>query len=376
MFGKRITLFELLGFEVRIDLSWIIIAVLITWSLSKGVFPYYYRHLSNQTYWLMGIAGAFGFFLSIVVHEFSHSLVARHHGMPMTGITLFIFGGVAEMEDEPPNAKSEFIMAVAGPLSSIVIAAIFYASYFVGSRWGWPGPVNGVIGYLSWINGILAAFNLLPAFPLDGGRVLRSILWGVKKDLRWATRITSWIGSAFGILLIIYGAFNFLRGNFIGGMWWFLIGIFLRSAAQMSYKQLLTRKALEGEHVSRFMKDDPVAVPPDISVDRLVEEYIYKYHFNFFPVVDLSDRLIGSITTNAVKKIPREEWPRKSVAEAATQYSEENTIKPQEDAVKALSRMNTNNVSRLMVVDRGRLVGVIALKDMLKFLALKMELNE
>jgi Zn-dependent protease/CBS domain-containing protein len=376
MFGKRITLFELLGFEVRVDLSWIIIAVFITWSLSKGVFPYYYRNLADQTYWLMGVAGALGFFLSIIVHEFSHSLVARHHGMPMKGITLFIFGGVAEMEDEPPNAKSEFTMAVAGPLSSIVIAAVFYALYFGGTWWGWPKPVNGVIGYLSWINGILAAFNLLPAFPLDGGRVLRSILWGVRKDLRWATRITSWIGSAFGILLIVYGAFNFLRGSFISGMWWFLIGIFLRSAAQMSYKQLLTRKALEGEHVSRFMKDDPVAVPPDISVDQLVEEYIYRYHFNFFPVVDSSRRLVGSITTNAVKKIPRKEWPHKRVSEVATQNSEENTIEPQEDAVKALSRMNTNNVSRLMVVEKGRLVGVVSLKDMLRFLALKMELHE
>jgi len=375
MFGKRIKLFTLLGFEVRIDLSWIIIALLITWSLSKGLFPAYYKNLSTQTYWWMGIIGALGLFLSIIAHEFSHSLVARKYGIPMKGITLFIFGGVAEMDEEPPSPKVEFMMAIAGPLSSFIIALIFYGIHAVGKQGGLAEPINGVVGYLGWINAILAAFNLLPAFPLDGGRILRSILWGAKKNLRWATYISSRIGSGFGIFFIVLGVIQVFRGNFIGGMWWFLIGMFLQGAAKASYQQLITRKALEGEPIRRFMKTDPVTVSPSISLERLVEDYIYKYHFKMFPVVEDFDKLLGCVTTKQVKEIPREDWGRKTVGEFAAQCSLENSIEPQADAMKALSIMNQTGNSRLMVVEKGRLVGIIALKDMLELLSLKVELE-
>ena len=376
MFGKRIKLFKLLGFEVRIDWSWIIIALLIAWSLSKGVFPSYYKNLSAPTYWWMGIIGALGLFLSIIAHEFSHSLVARRYGLPMKGITLFIFGGVAEMEEEPQSARVEFMMAIAGPLSSIVIALVFYGVYSLGKQGGLAEPVNGVIGYLAMINAILAGFNLLPAFPLDGGRVLRSILWGVKKNLRWATYISSRIGSGFGIFLIILGVIQVFRGNFIGGMWWFLIGMFLQGAAKASYQQLVTRKALEGEPIRRFMKTDPVTVSPSVSLEQLVEDYVYKYHFKMFPVVEDSDRLLGCVTTKQVKDIPREDWNRKTVGEVASQCSPENTIEPQADAMKAVSIMNRTGNSRLMVVEGGHLVGIIALKDLLELLSLKVELED
>jgi CBS domain-containing protein len=236
--------------------------------------------------------------------------------------------------------------------------------------------MNGVVQYLAFINGLLAVFNLLPAFPLDGGRVLRSILWGLKKNLRWATRISSKIGSGFGILLIVLGAFQFLRGDFIGGMWWFLIGMFLQGAAKTSYQQLLLRKSLEGELVRRFMKTDPVTVTPSISIAQLVEGYIYKYHYKMFPVVEDTNRLLGCVTTKQVKEIPREEWGQRRVGEIAAQCSAENTIGPQVDAMKALSLMSKSGLSRLMVTEGNRLVGVIALKDMLKFLALKVELEE
>jgi Zn-dependent protease/predicted transcriptional regulator len=376
MFGKRIKLFKLLGFEVRIDWSWIIIAILIAWSLSKGVFPSYYKNLSAQTYWWMGIIGALGLFLSIIAHEFSHSLVARKYGLPMKGITLFIFGGVAEMEEEPQSPRVEFLMAIAGPLSSIVIALIFYGIHAAGKQAGLAEPINGVVGYLGWINAIVAGFNLLPAFPLDGGRVLRSILWGAKKNLRWATYISSRIGSGFGILLIILGVIQVFRGNFIGGMWWFLIGMFLQGAAKASYQQLITRKALEGEPIRRFMKTDPVTLSPSVSLEHLVEDYVYKYHFKMFPVVEDSDRLLGCVTTKQVKEIPRQYWNRKTVGEVASQCSPENTIAPQADAMKALSVMKRTGNSRLMVVERGRLVGIIALNDMLEFLSLKVELED
>jgi Zn-dependent protease/CBS domain-containing protein len=376
MFGKRIKLFKIFGFEVGIDWSWIILAILIAWSLSVGFFPFRFKNLSTETYWLMGIVGAFGLFFSIVFHEMCHSLVARKYGMPMKGITLFIFGGVAEMGEEPPTPKAEFMMAIIGPISSIVIGIVFYGIYFVGRQNGWSEPINGVVQYLAFINGLLAAFNLIPAFPLDGGRVLRSILWGLKKNLRSATRISSKIGSAFGIFLIILGAFQFLRGNFIGGMWWFLIGMFLRGAAKTSYQQLLLRKALEGEPVKRFMKTDPVTVTPSLSVAQLVEDYIYKYHYKMFPIVEDTDRLVGCVTTKQVKEIPREEWNHRKLGEIAARCSAENTIGPQVDAMKALSIMSKTGVSRLMVTEGDRLLGIVALKDLLKFFALKVELEE
>jgi Zn-dependent protease len=375
MFGKRIKLFKLLGFEVNIDLSWIIIAVLITWSLAAGLFPYLYPGLERETYWIMGVVGALGLFASIVAHEFCHSIVARKFGMPMKGITLFIFGGVAEMGDEPPTAKAEFSMAIVGPISSLVIAVIFYLIYRAGVSGGWDTPVNGVIYYIAYINAILAAFNLLPAFPLDGGRVLRSILWGTKGNLRWATRVSSSIGATFGIALIILGIFQFIYGNVIGGVWMFLIGMFLRNAAQMSYQQLLVRKALEGEKVSRFMNTNPVAVQDSITVEQLVEDYIYKHHYKMFPVMS-GDKLVGCITTRQVKEIPREAWSRETIREAASQCSPENTISPDTDAIKALAMMTQSGLSRMLVVENGRLVGIVTLKDLLDFFSLKVELEE
>jgi Zn-dependent protease/CBS domain-containing protein len=375
MFGKRYKLFNLLGFEVRIDLSWIIIAGLVTWSLAAGLFPYLYHNLDPATYWYMGGAGAVGLFASIVFHEFCHSIVARKFGIQMKGITLFIFGGVAEMGDEPPTARAEFWMAVVGPVSSIFIGMVFYLVYIWGQASGWPVPVNGVTRYLGWINGLLAAFNLIPAFPLDGGRILRSILWGLKQNLRWATRVSSAIGSGFGILLIVLGAIEVLRGNFIGGMWWFLIGMFLRGAAQMSYQQLVVRKALEGELVRRFMNPKPVTVPASATIQELVEDYIYKYHYKMFPVLE-GDNLAGCITTREVKEVPREEWSQKTVGQLASRCSLENTIKPDADATKALALMNQTGASRLLVVDGQHLVGLVTLKDLLTFLSLKVELEE
>jgi len=375
MFGKRLNLFKLFGFQVNIDFSWVFIAVLIAWSLSTGLFPFQYQGLSTRTYWIMGIIGSLGLFLSIIIHEFSHSLVARRYGMNMKGITLFIFGGMAEMSDEPPNPRAEFMMAVVGPVTSMLLAGVFYVIYISGATQGQPNPVNGVVRYLAFINALLAAFNVVPAFPLDGGRMLRSVLWGVKGDLRWATRVSARIGSGFGILLIGLGIFNVFAGNFIGGMWWFLIGMFLYSAAKMSYQQLLTRRALEGESVRRFMKSDPITVPPDMTIKQLVEDYVYVFHHKLYPVVDGSGRLDGCITTQQIKEVPREEWEQKRVGDLKNPCSVENTLSPDTDAVEALSLMNRTGASRLMVTENGRLVGVVTLKDMLKFLSLRIELD-
>jgi CBS domain-containing protein len=255
------------------------------------------------------------------------------------------------------------------------MSSIFYLVSLYGEHAGWPDPVVGVIGYLVWINIALAIFNLIPAFPLDGGRVLRSVLWGFRKNLQWATRVTSRLGSGFGILMIVFGLYFIIRGQFIGGIWWFMIGLFLRNAAQMSYQQLLTRKALEGEMVRRFMVTDPVTVSPAITLHQLVDHYIYRHHFKMYPIVE-EGRLLGYVTVRQLKEIPHDQWDRVTVAEVARPCSPAMTIPPDTDALQALSIMNRTGSSRLMVVEGDRLVGLIALKDLLQFLSLKLALEE
>ena len=379
MFGPRFRLFKLFGFPVYIDLSWFIIAVLVTWSLAEGFFriPDWFPELVDApgTRWAMGVVGALGLFASIVLHELGHAKVAESYGVPMRGITLFIFGGVAEMSLEPPSAKAEFMVAIAGPIVSVLIGFLSLLGWWVGGALAIPRPVTAVLGYLALINFVVVAFNLIPAFPLDGGRVLRSILWGARDNLRWATRITTRIGSGFGIALMVLAALQLLVGNLIGAIWWFVLGIFLRGAAQMSYQQLLIRRALEGEPIDRFMTHDPVTVPPDQTLDRIVEDYVFRYHYKLYPVAD-EGKLRGCLTMEQIKQVPRVEWEATRVRDVQEQCWPDNTIELGRDAMDALSRMRENQRSRLMVVDDGYLVGVIALKDLMDFLSLKVELED
>jgi Zn-dependent protease len=374
MFGNRVTLFRLLGFEVKLDSSWIVLAVLITWSLAKGIFPAYYEDMPAANYWAMGVAGALGLFLSIIFHELSHSLVARRFGIPMKGITLFIFGGVAEMSEEPPSAKAEFLTAIIGPVASLVIAAAFHGLLHAGESAGWPAAINGVLFYLAWVNVILALFNLLPAFPLDGGRVLRSALWLWKKDLRWATMISSRVGSAFGVAFIALGLWEIIEGNFIGGLWQAMIGMFLRGAARSSYQNVLTRTVLSGLKVRRFMTPDPVSIPPDITLQAFVEDYLYRTHHQIYPVVRGGD-LAGCLKVRSLRDVPRGEWPRRTVEELAAGCDDATVIGPDTDAVAALGVMNETGNSRLLVVENGRLMGIVTLKDLMEVLALRMEME-
>ncbi|HMA53566.1 MAG TPA: site-2 protease family protein, partial [Acidobacteriota bacterium] len=285
MFGKPVTLFRIFGFEVKVDWSWLILGALIVWSLATGLFPVWYKGLEKADYWVMGVAGALGLFLSIVFHELWHSLIARRFGLNMRGITLFLFGGVSEMADEPPSPKAEFFLAVAGPISSVVLAAVFFAVSYLLIGPGPATPVTGVLNYLGYLNLILAAFNLIPAFPLDGGRVLRAILWGSWNDLRRATRVASSVGAGLGAGLMFFGVLQFFMGRSVGGIWTFIIGMFVRSAARSSYQQLVFRDALSGVPVKKFMVADAVTVKPGTTVEKLVDDYIYKYHFKMYPVV-------------------------------------------------------------------------------------------
>jgi CBS domain-containing protein len=233
----------------------------------------------------------------------------------------------------------------------------------------------GLVRYLSFLNAILAAFNVIPAFPLDGGRVFRAALWHWKGDLRKATRIASRVGEVFSYVLMAMGVLNVIAGNFVGGMWWFLIGLFLKNASSASYAQLATRGALEGQPIGRFMTENPVAVRPDLTVHGLVEDYIYRYHHEIYPVVD-GARLIGCVTTRQVKEVPRDAWNLKTVGVIATPTDRTNTVDIQEDAARVLQLMQGTGNARLMVTRNGRLAGIVALKDLLHILSLKMELEE
>jgi Zn-dependent protease len=374
MFGKPVTLFRLLGFEVRADPSWLILALLIVWTLARGYFPTTHPGLATGVYWWMGVCGAVGLFGSIVVHELSHALVARRYDLPIRGITLFIFGGVAQMEDEPHSAPVELKMAIAGPLTSVAISFICYGAAQGLARLGVPAPVVLVTAWLAMINLVLAVFNMVPAFPLDGGRVLRAYLWNRRGDVRSATHTAARVGGAFGALLIGLGVVTVVLGDFISGMWWFLIGMFLRGAARSSYRQVLVRDALEGEPVRRFMNATPITVPPGLPLRRLVEDYIYGYHHELFPVSD-NGHLQGCVSTAQVKQVPSTAWDATTVGEVALPCTEQNTVTPDTEAIEALARMRRTGTSRLIVAEGDHVVGIVSLKDLLGFLSLKLDLE-
>jgi Zn-dependent protease/CBS domain-containing protein len=374
MFGRRITLFRIFGFAVRLDASWIIIAILVTWSLAGAIFPHTYPYLRRADYWWMGIAGALGLFASIVVHELCHSLVANYYQLPMRGITLFVFGGVAEMGGEPQSPKIEFLMAVAGPIASIILGFVFRGIQ-VAAAGTWPVPVVGVLAYLAWINWILAIFNLIPAFPLDGGRVLRAAVWHYTNNLTRATEIASKIGSGFGILLMAFGFYQLFVGDLVAAIWYFLIGLFLRNASRVSFEQVLLRDALQGEPVRRFMRPHPITVDADMSIRQLVEDYLYRYDFQVYPVVEQSDHLVGCVSTQDVRKVPKEEWDQHRVFEVSRPCSDNNTISPDADALKALSKIQAAGGDSLLVTDRDHLLAVISPRDVMNFLAAKLQLQ-
>jgi Zn-dependent protease/CBS domain-containing protein len=384
MFGTRWRLFRLFGIPINVSPSWLVILALLTWTM-MDVFRHPQRlpwqpypeglGLSEPAYLALGLLAALTFFVCILLHELGHALVARAGGIPIRGITLFLFGGVAEMEDEPPSAGWEFAVAIAGPVVSLVLAILCGVLASVGYNAGWPPPLVAVLAYLSFINSIVLLFNLVPAFPLDGGRVLRSILWGITGRLRQATRWASLCGRAFAWLLIGLGVLEFFNGDIFGGIWLGLIGMFLNNAAQASYQQVLIRQALEGEPVRRFMTERPVTVAPATDLRTLVEDFVYLHHHKAFPVAE-GDRLVGYVTTRMLADYPREEWARHTVAEVMAHDLRPLVISPDTDALHALGRMQRTGRSRLLVVEGDRLVGLVSLKDMLRFLQLKLELEQ
>lgn len=370
MFGTRWQLFRLLGIPISLDASWLIILALLTWTL-VGIFQEEVSDLPLIAYGLMGLATALAFFTCIVLHELGHALVAKTLGTPIRGITLFLFGGVAEMENEPGSAGSEFLIAIAGPAVSAVLAVVFGIASGLVEMPALALPLR----YLAQINLSVLIFNLVPAFPLDGGRVLRSALWGAMGNLRRATYWAALSGQTFAWLLISLGGLLFFTGHIFQGIWLVLIGLFLNTAARSGYEQVLMRQMLRGKPVSRFMTGEPIVVPPGSDLRNWVENYVYRYHRKMFPVVS-NDHLEGAISTQALARYPREEWDQHTVAEAMEKDVETISISPDADALDALGKMQRTGSSRLLVMDGEHLVGIVSLKDLLSFLNLKLELED
>lgn len=375
MFGRRVSLIRLLGFEIRFDLTWLILVALIVWSLSAGLFPSTYADLPTSTYVWMGILGAIGLFSSILLHELAHSVVGRRLGMRIRGITLFALGGASELSEEPATARAEFLMAIAGPVASVILAVVVYLLAWAITAVAGPGPLVAVLGYLVGMNLILAGFNMIPAFPLDGGRVLRAALWAWRGDVAWATRVATMAGGGVGLGLIFLGIVDALAGNPVGGMWFVLIGLFIRASAAATYQRLMAGQLLAGVAVRRLMKSELVTVPPTLPVAELVESYLLQRSLKRVPVLDEAGRVLGCVGVEEVKRVPPEQRAIRSVRDILTPLGADSTISPDAEAKQALEQMQRGGQSRLFVTEDDRLVGVLTLRDLLQYLSVKSELQ-
>lgn len=370
MLTTRFKLFTLLGFQVSLDPTWIILAVLITWSLATGYFPVAIEGIDPVAAWWLGAAGALGLFVSIILHEFAHSWVARQFDIRIRGITLFIFGGVAEMENEPPSARSEFFMAIAGPIMSYALAALFLVL-----SWLVPGAMaTALFGYLALINVVLATFNMVPAFPLDGGRVFRAAVWGWTGDYARATRIGAMLGRVFGTVLILLGVLNLVSGNSIAGIWQALIGFFIITAANSSEMQMTLRTNLDDVTVGQIMVRDPVSIPAETPLHDVVERYFYRHHHRAFPVLR-DGRLLGCLRIEDIGRVEPDERAGKTAADIVASDSRVGQVGPDMPVMDALNRMRESNSSRLMVAEDGELRGMLTMRDVMSYLTIRKELK-
>jgi len=374
MFRTRFRIAVLAGIPIYIDLSWFLIAFLLSWTLADGNFPHFYPGLTSTTYWMMGITGMLGLFGCILLHELGHAVVAKRYALPVNQITLFIFGGVAELKKEPKSPKAEFFIAIAGPIVSIILALIFYTFSRIGEVYHFPQTVLGVTYYLAFINGFIVLFNLVPAFPLDGGRILRSILWGWKKDLGKATKITTSMGAGFGFFLLFLGIFSLLSAQFLSGIWMIIIGLFLQKAALMSQTQFYVSKELEGERVEKFMKISIDSAPPTITIQELIDDHIYMTHHHLYPVVE-ETHLVGYVSVQEVKAVDPSRRKMMTVKEIMLLPTKEQLISPKQSALSALEKIQSAPFPTLFVVEQGKFIGVLTAGDLLKIVSLKLELE-
>jgi Zn-dependent protease/CBS domain-containing protein len=365
MMGGSLTLFRIRGIPVRVHVSWLVVYGLIAWSLAVGYFPRVLPDTTALTHWVTGLVAALLLFVSVLLHELSHSLVARRQGLGVSAITLHIFGGVSQLEEEPRSPGEEFWMAIVGPLTSFALALVVG----VAARAAAPVPVlAAILGYLAFVNALVGAFNLVPGFPLDGGRVLRAALWKIKGDLRQATEMASRAGSAVAVLLIVLGVLRGFAGDFLGGLWFVLIGVFLRQAGQASYQQLLLRRTLEPLAVRDVMTRDVVHLAADVPVGRAVDEVFWRHHVSSFPVL-AGGRVVGILSIRQLRDLPRERWAGTAVSDVMQRIGDSLTAAPGDDLWAAFQKLSTNGLGRLAVLDGERLVGYLSVKDVLHVLA-------
>ena len=371
---KGVQVFKIIGIDIKINYTWFIIFGLVTWSLASGYYPNKIPGMNVSVYWLMGIFSSVLLFTSVLAHELSHSFVAKKHGLNIKSITLFIFGGVAQIEQEPKDAKTEFKIAIAGPACSFFLSFLFGYMKLVGMRIGMSLPLLVVFGYLSFINGMLGIFNLVPGFPLDGGRVLRSFWWHKTGDLRRATQIASNAGKVVATILIILGFINVFGGDLIGGIWLIFIGMFLQQASEAGYQQVLIRKALGGIKVEEVMTKHVITVDENTIISDLIEKYFFIYRFASFPVVS-GRKLIGIISLHDIKELPRENWFTTRVGDVMEKITEDTVVHPHDDATSVLNKMVQIGKGRMPVVLAGHLIGIISRKDIMSILRIRADLG-
>jgi Zn-dependent protease/CBS domain-containing protein len=377
MLRGGISIGRVFGIAIKLHYSWFIIFALVTWALAGSYFPATYPNWSLAIKITAGILTSFLFFGSVLLHELMHSVVAQRKGIHIEAITLFVLGGVSQITSEPKTAKDEFRMAIAGPLSSLVLGGIFWGIWFAwrGSNTGSAQFVAAIAYWLGYINLALGVFNLVPGFPLDGGRVLRSLLWWRRRKLQSATRIASNIGRAIGFLFIFGGIFLVFTPNWFNGIWLALIGWFLESAAAGSYRQLILEEILKGHVASDIMSRDCQIISPDITVERLVNDKILQHGSRCFPVAS-DGRVEGLITLRDIKAVPRDQWSKRLVSEVMTPLERLKYVKPDEDLSTVLQTMAQNDINQVPVVQDSNIIGIVGRDNIIGFINVMGELRK
>src|SRR5271157_393225 len=373
---STIKLGKISGIEIGLHYSWFVIAALIVFSLGQH-FHHVNPNWSMWQVWITALLTAALFFITLLLHELAHSLVAQKRGLRISAITLFALGGVSQMQDDATDAKTEFWVAIAGPITSLIIG---FGCWAIAAGLGWHystephTAVTEVLVWLGYINIGLGLFNLIPGFPLDGGRVLRSIIWGITKNADRSTRIAARVGQVVALLFILDGIWQFFHGAGFGGLWIAFIGWFLMDAAKASYSEVETASALRGLQVSDVMSKECVVVDRGMSLQEFVDVYLLTTGQRCFAVED-QGRLMGLITLRDVSKIPRDRWEQATVSEAMRPGKELRTVTPDTPVLDALRIMVRNDINQLPVVAHGSLQGIVSRSQILQLLQIRDELR-
>jgi Zn-dependent protease/CBS domain-containing protein len=359
--------------RINIGITWLLAALLIAWSLAVGAFPRLYKGLAPSLYWSMAVVAVVGLGVSIVLHELAHTFAARGFGVEIRRITLFLLGGASELTEQPPSPLAELVIAIAGPALSLVLGVCFAASSVAALHAGGPPALANVLNYLGLVNVVLAVFNMFPAFPLDGGRVLRALIWMGTRDLERATQIAAWIGQLLGLALIALGVLVALTGGLISGLWEVMIGLYLRMAAGAELMHTAMSVELAQYTAREVMAHDPATAPAEMTVAEFVHQRLYARRRDLFPVV-AGDRLIGVIGMREIAGLTQTQWALVPVSQVCTPVSADDLIHAEDSARSAFRRL-TGDRRGLVVVDDGRLVGLITLQDLIQRVRLQLELK-